>query len=107
MVSRTEGFEQWIRQSESWKVRESHPSFGHVISEESRLRLSERRRGAGNPNFGQRASEETRAKMSAVRRGRPMPSSKRNALTRHHTNKGAFKGTCQYCIEDAAKTNDE
>lgn len=89
------------------KFGADHPSFGRVMSEEARARLSEQRRGEGNPNFGRRASAETRAKMSAVRKGRPMPSSKRSAHTRHHTNKGVFRGTCQYCIEDAAKTNDE
>ncbi|NGP04097.1 NUMOD3 motif protein [Rhodococcus sp. 14C212] len=89
------------------KFGESHPSFGRVMPEELRSRLSEQRRGAGNPNFGKRASAETRAKMSAVRKGRPMPSSRRSAHTRYHTNKGVFKDTCQYCIEDAAGTNDE
>ncbi|WP_369044646.1 NUMOD3 domain-containing DNA-binding protein [Sinomonas sp. P10A9] len=80
-----------------------HPSFGHVMPEESRRALSEQRTGAGNPNYGRTASAETKAKMSAVRKGVPMPSSRRSAHTRHHTNKGVTKDTCQYCIEDAAK----
>ncbi|BBZ53116.1 NUMOD3 domain-containing DNA-binding protein [Mycolicibacterium phocaicum] len=78
-----------------------HPSFGHVMSEEAKAKLSEQRKGAGNPNFGRSASAETRAKMSAVRKGRPKPSSKRSAHTRHHTNRGIKKDTCQYCIEDS------
>jgi hypothetical protein len=79
----------------------SHPSFGHVMSEQAREKLSEQRRGAGNPNYGRRASDETRAKMSATRKGRPMPSSRRSAHTRHHTNRGVKKDSCQYCIEDS------
>lgn len=78
-----------------------HPSFGHVMSQEAREALSKQRRGEGNPNYGRRASDETRAKMSAVRKGRPRPSSKRSAHTRHHTNRGIKKDTCQYCIEDS------
>lgn len=89
------------------KFGEEHPGYGHSMSEESRARMSEQRRGAGNPNFGKTASDETRAKMSAARKGRPMPSSRRNAHTRHHTNKGVVKDTCQYCIEDAGKTIEE
>ncbi|MGW8813754.1 NUMOD3 domain-containing DNA-binding protein [Gordonia terrae] len=88
------------------KFGPAHPSYGHVMSDEARARLSEQRKGEGNPNFGRRASEETRQKMSAVRKGRPMPSSKRNAHTRYHTNKGVFKNTCQYCIDDVAKPDE-
>lgn len=83
------------------KFGRDHPSFGHVMSEEAREKLSEQRRGVANPNYGRRASDETRAKMSAVRKGRSMPSSRRNAHTRHHTNRGIKKDTCKYCIEDA------
>lgn len=89
------------------KFGAAHPGFAHAMPEESRRRLSEMRMGAGNPNFGRTASAETRAKMSAVRKGRPMPSSRRNAHTRHHTNKGVFKETCRYCVEDTADTKDE
>jgi hypothetical protein len=64
------------------------------------------RRGELNPNFGKTASDETRAKMSAVRKGRPMPSSVRSAHTRHHTNKGVFKETCQHCIDDRRNERD-
>ena len=81
---------------------DDHPSFGHVMSEQARERLSEQRRGVANPNYGRQASDETRAKMSAVRKGRPMPSSRRSAHTRHHTNRGIRKETCRYCIEDSA-----
>jgi hypothetical protein len=87
------------------KFGADHPSFGHVMSEEARQRLAEQRRGPGNPNFGRKASDETRAKMSAVRRGRPMPSSRRSAHTRHHTNKGMTKETCQYCIEESGRSD--
>jgi hypothetical protein len=82
------------------KFGEDHPSFGHVMSEQAREKLSEQRRGFGNPNYGRQASEETRAKMSAVRKGRPKPSSRRSAHTRYHTNRGVTKDTCRYCIED-------
>nr|WP_235734071.1 NUMOD3 domain-containing DNA-binding protein [Mycolicibacterium austroafricanum] len=70
------------------------------MSEEARARLAEQRRGAANPNYGRRASEETRVKMSAVRKGRPMPSSRRSAHTRYHTNRGIKKDTCRYCVDD-------
>jgi hypothetical protein len=83
------------------KFGADHPSFGHVMSEEARERLAEERRGPGNPNYGRKASAETRAKMSAVRKGRPMPSSRRSAHTRHHTNRGVKSATCQYCNEDS------
>jgi hypothetical protein len=82
------------------KFGEAHPSFGHRMTTESRAKLADMRKGANNPNFGKTASEETRAKMSAARKGRPMPSSVRNAHTRHHTNKGVFKETCRHCIDD-------
>ncbi|WP_026555046.1 NUMOD3 domain-containing DNA-binding protein [Arthrobacter sp. 35W] len=85
------------------KFGPEHPRFGHAMSEESKQALSETRKGAGNPNFGKTASAETRAKMSAVRKGRPMPSSQRNAHTRHHTNKGIMNPVCKHCVEDAAK----
>lgn len=84
------------------KFGANHPSFGHSVSDETRKILSEAKKGAGNPNFGKKASAGTRAKMSAVRKGRPMPSSQRNAHTRHHTNKGVEKADCKYCVEDSA-----
>ncbi|MEV0059915.1 NUMOD3 domain-containing DNA-binding protein [Nocardia sp. NPDC050718] len=74
-----------------------------MVSEETRRLLSEQKTGAKNPNYGRTASDETRAKMSAVRKGRPMPSSKRSAHTRHHTNKGVFKESCAHCVDDLAK----
>lgn len=61
------------------------------MSEAAKARLSAGMTGSGNPNFGRRASEETRAKMSAARKGRSLPSSRRSAHTRHHTNKGVKK----------------
>lgn len=82
------------------KFGAEHPSFGHHMTPDARERLSEMRAGENNPNYGKKASAETRAKMSAVRKGRPMPSSRRSAHTRHHTNKGVFKDTCQHCIDD-------
>lgn len=84
------------------KFGEDHPSFGHIMSEESRRALSDARKGVGNPNFGKKASAETRAKMSAVRKGRPQPTSQRSAHTRHHTNKGIEKADCRHCIDDSA-----
>lgn len=85
------------------KFGEAHPSFGRSMTEESRQALSDARMGPGNPNYGKQASAETRAKMSAVRKGRPMPSSRRSAHTRHHTNKGIEKVGCKYCVEDSAE----
>lgn len=85
------------------KFGAEHPGFGHSVSEETREALSEAKKGAGNPNFGKKASPEARAKMSEVRKGRPMPSSQRNAHTRHHTNKGLENADCKYCVEDSAK----
>ncbi|MCC3270065.1 NUMOD3 domain-containing DNA-binding protein [Arthrobacter gengyunqii] len=79
-----------------------HPRFGSSMTPEARKALSDARTGAGNPNFGKKASEETRAKMSAVRAGRPMPSSRRSAHTRYHSNKGVEKADCRYCVEDSA-----
>lgn len=80
-----------------------HPGFGHTMPAEARKALSEAFTGEGNPNYGKTASAETRAKMSAARRGVPKPSSRRSAHTRHHTNKGIVKPTCQHCIDDAAQ----
>jgi len=77
------------------------------MSVESKQRLAEMRRGEGNPNFGKSASDETRAKMSAARKGKPMPSSVRNAHTRHHTNKGVVKDTCRHCIDDRRQASQE
>lgn len=86
------------------KFGHEHPSFGHTVSEATRQRLSEQKRGELNPNFGKTASDETRAKMSAVRKGRPMPTSARNAHTRYHTNKGVFNENCRHCVD--ARTNE-
>lgn len=88
------------------KFGSEHPAYGRVLSAETKERLSEQKQGELNPNFGKTASDETRAKMSAVRKGRPMPSSVRNAHTRHHTNKGVFKETCQHCIDDRDNERD-
>jgi hypothetical protein len=82
------------------KFGPDHPAYGRTLSAETRQRLSEQKRGALNPNFGKVMSEEDRKKRSDALRGRPMPSSRRSAHTRHHTNKAVFKDTCTYCIED-------
>lgn len=82
------------------KFGEDHPRFGHSMTREARRALSEARMGESNPNFGKKVSAETRAKLSAVQKGRPKPSSRRNAHTRYHTNKGILKPDCKYCVED-------
>ncbi|MFJ3957965.1 NUMOD3 domain-containing DNA-binding protein [Arthrobacter sp. NPDC090010] len=82
------------------KFGADHPGFGRTMSDEAKVKLSRDRSGPGNPNFGKIASAETRAKMSAVRKGQPRPASRRSAHTRHHTNKGVRKDSCQYCVED-------
>lgn len=84
------------------KFGAEHPAYGRSLSEETRERLSEQKRGEKNPNFGKSASAETRAKISAVRKGKPMPSSVRNAHTRHHTNKGVVNPNCTFCVETSA-----
>ena len=84
------------------KFGAEHPGFGHSMMVVARQELSKARTGAGNPNFEKQASQETRAKMSAARLGRPMPSSRRSAHTRHHTNKGVEKADCRYCVENSA-----
>lgn len=85
------------------KFGPEHPGFGHKMSDDSRRLLSESRMGPLNPNFGKTASVETRAKRSAATKGIPRPASKRNAHTRHHTNKNVVKIDCDYCMEDAAE----
>lgn len=87
------------------KFGPDHPSYGHVVGEQTRKLLSETRMGSKNPNFGKSPSAETRAKQSASTKGIPRPANKRNAHTRHHTNKNVVKSDCTYCIEDAAAQN--
>jgi len=82
------------------KFGPDHPSYGRKLSEETRERLSTQRRGALNPNFGKVMSDEDRKKRSDALKDRPMPSSVRSAHTRYHVNKGAFKETCQHCLDD-------
>ena len=89
------------------KFGSEHPSYGHVVSDETRRLLSEQKRGERNPNFGKTTSAETRAKQSAALKGRARPSSVRSAHTRHHTNKGVFKDTCRHCIDDAMNSERE
>ena len=87
------------------KFGPDHPSYGHEVSEETRRLLSEEKIGARNPNFGKTASAETKAKLSAATKGIPRPASRRNAHTRHHTNKNVVKIDCKYCIEEAELQN--
>ncbi|WP_235563002.1 NUMOD3 domain-containing DNA-binding protein [Microbacterium sp. Root53] len=82
------------------KFGPAHPSYGRKRSDETRARLSEQKRGERNPNFGKTMSEEGRRRRSEKLKGRPMPSSRRSAHTRHHTNKGVFKDTCDHCLDD-------
>ena len=85
------------------KFGEDHPSFGHVMSIESRERLAKQRRGSLDPNCGKVYTDEERAAMSARTKGIPRPSSVRSAHTRHHTNKAIHNPACRHCVEDAAK----
>ncbi len=82
------------------KFGPEHPAYGRKLSEETRQRLSEQKRGDKNPNFGRVMSDEERRARSEKLKGRPMPSSIRSAHTRHHTNKGVFKDTCRHCQDD-------
>lgn len=107
--------QKWVEQRKGSNAQEAnpnfgkfgadHPSFGHVVSEETRRRLSEAKKGALNPNYGKTASAETRAKRSAASKGVPRPANQRNAHTRHHTNKNIIKIDCKYCIQDAEMQN--
>jgi hypothetical protein len=81
------------------KFGPEHPAYGRTLSEETKERLSEQRKGEKNPNYGRKLSEETRKKMSEVRKGRPMPSSVKSAHTRWHTNKNVISNKCKYCQE--------
>ena len=87
------------------KFGPEHPGFGHQVSSETRKLLSEAKMGPLNPNFGKKASAEAKANWPGAMKGVPRPGSKRNAHTRHHTNKHVVKIDCQYCIEDAALQN--
>lgn len=87
---------------------ESHPSFGRVVSEGTRLKMSEAKRGERHPNFGKKMSEETRRKISESKVGKTKPqpsgpkyqeSARRGAHTRHHVNKGVRNPDCKFCIE--------
>ncbi len=84
------------------KFGPAHPSYGVKRSEETRRRLSEQKRGERNPNYGKKFTAEEKLQRSLALKGRPMPSSVRNAHTRHHTNKGVFKETCRHCLDDRA-----
>jgi len=79
------------------KFGADHPSFGAIRSPETRLVLSEQKRGNLNPNYGKSASPETRARRSAAQRGVPKPSSARSAHTRYHTNRKIWKASCRHC----------
>lgn len=89
-------------------VGESHPSFGRVISEQTRRKMSDAKRGERHPNFGKKMSEETRRKISESKVGKTKPqpsgpkyqeSARRGAHTRHHVNKGVRNPDCKFCIE--------
>ncbi|WP_438352407.1 NUMOD3 domain-containing DNA-binding protein [Microbacterium sp. CJ88] len=82
------------------KFGQDHPAFGRRLSDETKARLSEQRRGERNPNFGRVMSDEDKKKRSDALKGRPMPSSRRSAHTRHHTNKNVYKETCTHCLDD-------
>lgn len=91
------------------KFGPDHLGCGRVVTVEQRRELSAAKRGARNPNYGKKASAETRAKRSAALKGRPMPSSRRSAHTRYHTNRGVMSEKCAFCQEAlaATKTNDQ
>lgn len=82
------------------KFGAAHPAYGRKLSDETRERLSEQKRGPKNPNYGKKMSEEDRQRRSEKLKGRPMPSSRRSAHTRHHTNKGTFSESCPHCHDD-------
>ena len=86
---------------------EQHPSFGRILSAATRARLSDQKKGDRNPNFGKKDSAETLARKSAAQIHIPKPSSARSAHTRYHTNKGVFKDTCRFCIQDVAELLNE
>ena len=65
---------------------EKHPNFGKHLSEETRQKISQSRIGEKHPNFGKHCSEETRQKISEANKG--------NHLSEEHRQKisDAFKG---------------
>tara|TARA_B110000977_G_C10864877_1_gene411214 strand:- start:50 stop:682 length:633 start_codon:yes stop_codon:yes gene_type:complete len=81
------------------KFGPAHPSYGRKCSEETKQRLSDKKRGENNPNYGKSASQETKLKMSLAQKGRPRPSSARSAHTRWHVNKNKASDACKYCKE--------
>ena len=67
--------------SERAREREARKrAEGHVVSDETRARMSASRGGERNHFFGKNHSEEVRAKMSRAARGRPS-----NMKGKHHT----------------------
>lgn len=82
------------------KTGASNHMYGRVVSKETRKKASDAKIGHLNPNFGVSPSADRRAKQSAALKGRSMPSSRKSAHTRWHTNKGISRPeTCNYCKE--------
>jgi group I intron endonuclease len=82
------------------KFGPAHPAYGRKLSEETKEKLAEQKRGANNPNYGKAIPEETKKKMSLAQKGRPRPKSARSAHVRYHVNLDGFSEKCKWCLEE-------
>lgn len=62
--------EETKRKMSEAKRGEKHHFFGKHLSEETRRKMSEARKGENNPLFGKHFSEESKRKMSEAKRGK-------------------------------------
>lgn len=83
------------------KTGPAHPAYGRKLSDETKKRLSDQKKGENNPNYGKVYTPEERLAKSLETKGVPRPKSARSAHTRYHTNKGIRKPeVCRYCSEN-------
>jgi hypothetical protein len=78
LVNFTEGGDgpSGVVRTDAFRKRLSEANRGKKLSEETKAKMSETRKGPGNPRFGKPVSEETRQKIAASKRGkktRPCP----------------------------------
>jgi len=86
------------------KFGPDHPAYGIKRSEETKQKCREAKLGSKNPNFGKVYTDEERRIMSEKTKGKPMPSSRRSAHTRYHTNMNKISDKCKYCNDDRGLT---
>ena len=61
---------------------EKHPNFGKHLSEETRQKISQSRIGEKHPNFGKHCSEETRQKISEANKGKHLSKETRQKMSK-------------------------